>query len=394
MENSTDSTKILFVIGQLHVGGAETHLLSISKALKQRGFEPTIFCLSDEGSLAADARAAGIRVYSSKLFGKPIREFSHWLVRVFGAWASFFLYLLFHRPQIVHFFLPDAYVFGGLCVLALRIRPRIMSRRSLNNYQKTRDPWLAEAERLLHPRMTLICGNSFAVRNELMDEGVPPERLRVVYNGVDSRRFADQPNKIAIRERLDIDPSALVLVMVANIIPYKGHSALLSALGNIQQQLPQNWRLLLVGRDDGIGVSLRQQAESLGVAENITWLGLRKDVPYILCAADIGVHYSLEEGFANAILEGMAAGLPMIVSDVGGNPEAIEQGKSGIVVAPNDSTALGVAILQLARNQVMREEMASSARQRANAVFTMDKCIQGYQSLYAEALALEGLSKP
>ena len=138
---------------------------------------------------------------------------------------------------------------------------------------------------------------------------------------------------------MGIGPQALTLVMVGNLIAYKGHGDLLVALGQAAPQLPPDWRLLIVGRDEGIASALQAQSVALGIDRNVLFLDTRNDVPDILNACDIGVLCSHQEGFSNAVLEGMAASLPMIVTDVGGNAEAVLDGECGIVVPAERSAA-------------------------------------------------------
>ena len=181
---------------------------------------------------------------------------------------------------------------------------------------------------------------------ELAAEGVPRERLGLIYNGDRPGRLRGPPARLARSARASASPpTALVLTTPANLIPYKGHADLLDALARVAGQLPPDWVLLCAGRDDGAGPALRARAQALGFAERVRWLGLRDDVPALLVASDVGILASHEEGFSNSVLEGMAAGVAMIVSDVGGNAEAVQHGVSGCVVPPRDPAALGAAIL-------------------------------------------------
>ena len=168
----------------------------------------------------------------------------------------------------------------------------------------------------------------------------------------------------AARAALDVADDALVLITVANLIAYKGHADLLAALAETSDSLPVGWRLLCVGRDDGHGAELSKIATSLGLRDNVRWLGERNDVPSLLACADIGILCSHQEGFANSVLEGMAASLPMVVTDVGGNREAIEDGVSGMVVPAHDPQALGTAISALAQNSARRAAMGAAGRLR------------------------------
>jgi glycosyltransferase involved in cell wall biosynthesis len=256
-----------------------------------------------------------------------------------------------------------------------------MSRRSLNTYQR-RHRLLARIERRLHSRMSAVVANSRAVLAELVIEGVAPERLGLIYNGIEPAVFADLPPRAEVRRRLGLGSAALVLTTVATLIPYKGHGDLLDALAGVAGELPADWVLLCVGRDDGIGPALRARARALGIDGHVRWLGERHDVPEILHASDVGILPSHEEGFSNAVLEGMAAGLPMVVTRVGGNPEAVVHDVSGLVVPPRDPRAMGAAILGLARDATRRQRMGEAGRHRVTAVFSLAACVDRYARLY------------
>jgi len=177
-----------------------------------------------------------------------------------------------------------------------------------------------------------------------------------------------------------------VMSIVANLIPYKGHADLVDALALAAPDLPSGWRLLCLGRNDGIGDCLRQRAAMAGIGDNILWLGSRRDVPQILAASDIGLLVSHQEGFSNAVLEGMAAGLPMVVTDVGGNAEAVADGDTGYVVPARDPQALAAAIRRVARDP-QRRLMGERGRERIHQHFSLDACVDAYERLYEEAMA-------
>jgi glycosyltransferase involved in cell wall biosynthesis len=285
------------------------------------------------------------------------------------------------RPDVVHLFLPAAYLVGGGCALLAGHRAIAMSRRNLNRYQ-ARHPVLAWLERRLHRRVSAALGNSRAVLAELAEEGVPPERLGLIYNGIDLDAFAAATPSASVRARLDVDPAALVLVTLANLIPYKGHADLLAALAGVAGRLPPGWVLLCAGRDDGAGPVLRARARELGLEGHVRWLGLRDDVPALLAASDIGILASHEEGFSNSVLEGMAAGLPMIVTAVGGNIEAVQHAVSGLLVPPRDPAALGAAIVELAGDPARRRRLGDAGRARVAATFSLTECVARYRRLY------------
>ena len=374
---------ILVVIGELDVGGTEHHLLRVLPALARQGFSPLVYTLTERLSLAPRFRAAGVEVIAPTEANAPraLQRGSQDPARVMLAAVKLWRVIRTRRPDVVHLFLPAAYLVGGAAAFLAGHKAVVMSRRNLNRYQR-KHPTLAWLEQRLHRRIAAALGNSRAVVTELAAEGVPRERLGLIYNGVDLDAFAGLPPSGEIRARLGIAPTALVLTTPANLIPYKGHADLLDALARVAGQLPPNWVLLCAGRDDGAGPALRARAHAMGFAERVRWLGLRDDVPALLVASDVGILASHEEGFSNSVLEGMAAGVAMIVSDVGGNAEAVQHGVSGCVVPPRDPAALGIAILGLARDPERRRGLGDAARARVARAFRLDGCVARYGHFY------------
>jgi glycosyltransferase involved in cell wall biosynthesis len=375
---------ILYVIGSLDVGGAERHITQVAIKLKARGWDVSFFVLNLGGPLTKNLNGAGIPIYGVSLPNWLVRYVSNkrFLARLKLIFtASQLIKILWLRcPTVLHFFLPVAYIIGGLSSMFARVPVRIMSRRSLNNYQLAH-PLFAKIERFLHPRMTLVCGNSKAVVKQLENEGVNTKQLRLIYNGIDLTSYNKPFDRKAARVNADLPDDALVFVLVANLIPYKGHSDLIKALSIIKNSLPEPWILLCLGRDDGIGANLQIEANVLGIAKNIRFLGSRLDVPDFLRLADVGLLCSHEEGFSNAVLECMAAGLPMVVTDVGGNAEAVMDGVTGYVVPSHNSILLADAILKIAIRS-NRGSLGQKGRKRIEDFFTMQSCVNAYESMY------------
>jgi glycosyltransferase involved in cell wall biosynthesis len=375
--------EILFVIGTLEVGGTERHLATLAPALVKLGWIVSVYSLAGGGALRDELQGDGVTVLvprfkiaaaKSSVVGRLAQS-----VRI---GAHLFSVMRQRRPAIVHFFLPAAYLVGAPAAISAGVPVRIMSRRSLNVYQRSY-PLVQNLERRLHRRMSAILGNSRSVVRELAEtEDVPVRRLGLIYNGIDVARFTDAGSMAATRAELGLGPQTLTLVIVGNLIPYKGHGDLLAALGQAAPRLPPDWRLLIVGRDEGIASALQAQAAGLDIARNVTFLDTRNDVPEILNASDIGVICSHQEGFSNAVLEGMASGLPMIVTDVGGNAEAVLDGESGIVVPPHDPVHLADAIVRLANDPPLRARLGDAGRRRMAEHFSLDRSIGAYDALY------------
>jgi glycosyltransferase involved in cell wall biosynthesis len=374
--------KLLYVIGSLDVGGTERHLALLAPRLARLGWRPVVYCLARPGPQAAQVVQAGIEVIPPPIAFAPK---GGWLpgriLKMSLSTLKLLWVMISTRPQVAHFFLPGAYLVGAPLSMIARVPTRVMSRRSLNRYQSSHKV-LASFERRLHPHMTALLGNSRQVIEELEAEQCPPGRIALIYNGIDVRTFATERTDQATSNQGAAE-RPLALVTVANLIRYKGHSDLFEALDWVKDSLPVRWTLLCVGRDDGIGDRLRKQAVARGIEANVQFLGERPDVASLLASADIGILCSHEEGFANSILEGMAAGLPMIVTDVGGNAEAVINGTTGLVVPPRNPKALGAAIVNLALDPELRRRMGRAGRERVEKYFGIDRCVANYARLYA-----------
>jgi glycosyltransferase involved in cell wall biosynthesis len=291
-----------------------------------------------------------------------------------------------HQPDIVHHHLPAAYLVGVPCAALAAIPRQVMSRRCLNVYH-AKYPVLARVERSLHRFMRVILGNSRAIVDELAAEGAPRERLAFVPNGVNLERFANMLDKTTARARLGLPSAATIAVHVANLNVHKGHADLLAGLAAARAQLPDDFVLLCVGRDDGIGRDLAARAEASGLGARVRWLGPRSDVPDVLAAADFAISASHQEGSSNAVLEAMAAGLPVVGTAVGGTPEAVSEGIHGRLVPGRDATAIGRAVAEMATRADERRAMGRAAKQKIEAEFSLSACVARYLAIYDSVLA-------
>lgn len=380
------ATTVLFVIGTLQRGGAEGQLVTLATRLDRRRFRPHVLCLTDTGPLARPLQDAGVPV---ELFGFkafiPARGFG--LLRAMWLWPREILRLsgTIRRigPDIIHGFLFWAYVLGTLAGRLAGVPVRVASRRSLSEF-KAQHPRHRRLEHLANRWVSIVVANSEAVRQDsLATERLRPSQVRVIHNGV-RRAEAMGPRTLA-REALGIPTDAIVATVVANLIAYKGHEVFLHSWA-------KSWRpgavALLVG-DGPERARLERIALSLGLPSGaVRFLGTRADVPDVLGATDLFVLPSFEEGFSNAILEAMAAGAPVIATDVGGNREAVVDGVTGLIVAPRDVAALADALSRLLGNADVRRRLGRAGRTRAEQIFSIDAMVHGYESLYEEQLAV------
>lgn len=377
-------THIAFVLTTLDTGGAERQFAMLATGLLRRGHRVEMVCLGQASPLAEELGRAGIDVYVvGARSGRTLRDGWRLLYALAGTvrrWRR-------HKPDVVHGVLLHGYLFAAAAGRAAGVRVLAASRRSLGYFKAGRS-WLLRLERLATGLTDVVIANSDAVRQDtIAGEGLAADKVRVIHNGLEFGAPAPDA-RVRIRQSLDVAPDAPVGIMVANLIHYKAHDVLLFAWHAVVRTHPDS-SLWLVGEGPE-RARLERLADELGLQHHVRLLGSREDLPDLLAAADLLVHASREEGFCNAILEGMAAGLPVVATAVGGNPEAVEAGKTGLLVAPDDAVALGSAIVDVFGDRVRGREYGAAGQARVAAAFTRERMIAAYETLYAEVSAGKG----
>ncbi|MFN3476458.1 MAG: glycosyltransferase [Candidatus Methylomirabilales bacterium] len=375
------SIKLAYVIPNLDLGGTERQLVALAKGLDRSRFLPVVFCLTATGPLVADLEETGVKV---RCFG--LRGLKVWRnpIRVARCLLAFSADLKKEKPEIVHGLLFHAYILAAFVARIARVPIVIASRRSLG-YFKVGKPHYLLAERLANRMTDLIVANSEAVKEDVIrQEKVEPAKVRVVYNGIDPSLY-DVPADPALRAELKIPEEAKIVGVVANLIHYKGHRSFLKACQTIKRKHGAV-KFLLIG-DGPLRGQLEELARELGLEQDVRFLGSRHDIPELLALMDVAVLPSLEEGFPNAVLEAMAAGKPVVATRVGGVPEAVIHGETGLLVPPKDPQALADAILALLDDPPRAEEMGKAGRERVKKEFGLDRMVWEMEGLYEELLS-------
>lgn len=214
----------------------------------------------------------------------------------------------------------------------------------------------------------------------------PAGRVHVLYNGLDTRRFELDHSVGELRQRLNIDAAASVLVVLGELTSRKNASLLLSVAPRLRSRFPK-LRILLVGTGEA-EAELRSQIDSLELKDCVQLLGFRDDVPEILAAADLLVHPAKVEGFGFAVAEGMAAGLPVVATRASSIPEIVDDGRTGALFAPNDPEALHDAVLRYLEDPSLRKAHGQAGRNRIRSRFELSDRTAELESLFLEELHL------
>jgi glycosyltransferase involved in cell wall biosynthesis len=366
------------------VGGAERFTISLARALDRSKVEPILAALWEwdspfdaEWRARLSAEGFTVLVGARKDDSAPLRNIID-SVRLLNAQLP-------EQVDIVHGQCDFADVVGLL--LKPRLRPRALVRTAHNEREWAKRP----LRRLvfingLYPLLydVELGVSTQAVRN--LDRR-PFARLLgrrgvVAYNALDFGRFdsADAANRSEMRRELGIPIDAYVAGTVGRLSPQKGLDLLLLAARTVLAQHPEAY-FVLVGSGE-LADSLPEQAQQLGIADRVLFTGARSDVERILPAFDLFVSSSLWEGLPTAILEAMAARVPVVATRVSGTVELVEDGVTGALVPPGDAAALADAILATMRQPDAAQRMATRAAERAQARFDIRAIARQHEALY------------
>jgi glycosyltransferase involved in cell wall biosynthesis len=213
-----------------------------------------------------------------------------------------------------------------------------------------------------------------------------PEKIVTIYNGVDAHEYGHNPrtSPSLIKSSLGINLKSKVVGTVGRLRKEKGHGYLLQAFAHIARTM-KDVTLLIVGEGED-SVRLKRLTDELGLKDHVIFSGLRDDVPDLLRVMDVFVLSSLWEGMPNALLEAMAAKKPVIATSVGGVPEVIVDGKTGLLVPPNDTQALSMALMSLLADENRRRGFGEAGYQRVVEHFSLAQTLARTERLYHEMM--------
>jgi len=373
---------ILFIIDSFEQGGSERQALQLLRQLHASGqCRVHLACLQDRGSLRTDADQLGlgeIHEYALTSFYDP--NFVRQLRR-------FTQFIKEKEIDVVHTHCFYTNIFGMTGAFLARVPARVTSKGETDGF---RTPMQKRAERVAFRLAHRVIANCHVVEDQLIREGVTPAKIVQHYNGLDMERLA-VPADLRREEALAMfglprEPARRFVTIVANLHnPVKDHPMFLRAAARVRAAVPD--AAFVIAGEGELMESLHKQAQQLGIARDVFFIGRCDSVGSLLFASDIGVLSSKAEGFANAILEYMAAGLPVVATDVGGAREAVAEGETGYVVLSGDHEKMAERIIQLLNEPEKTRAMGERGKSIVKEKFSCDRHLQNTLELYDELLS-------
>jgi glycosyltransferase involved in cell wall biosynthesis len=361
------------ISGEMIGGGQRSLLLNLERLNKKR-FKPFLICPS-EGDLIEKAKKLGVETTIIKMGSLKRLDF-------FSIPATIWKLKRFIKQKnidLIHTDAPRQTFHAGIAA-RLTGKPLIW-------HVRVSAPERKLYEKFLSTLASKIIAVSKAALKRFEGLASKSDKFVVIYNGVDLTEFNQQLADKRFKEEFEIEDDWFLVGTVGQLIPSKGQEAFLKAAAQVSKLFP-NVKFIIVGDgNEAYRKKLEDLSKKLGIDEKVIFTGFREDIPQITSSLDIVVLPSLHfEGFSRVVLEGMAFCKPVIATRVGGNPEAVKDGKTGILVSPGDPQRLAKAILELVKNENKRFQLGIAGRRRAEKLFNIEKNIAQIEKLYEELL--------
>jgi len=362
--------RVVEVLATGSSGGAQEHLFGLVTRMDRTRYDVSIVSLSN-GSAVRKLERAGFDVL---VIDEPDDAIA------VGAVAA---HLADVRPDVIHNHMYRAELVGTRAAIALgeigHRRPYVVSTVHSSRIRSDEDRRML---RELTPRMDQLIAVSKMIERKLIDEGRSGAPIRLIYNGVDLSRYEHQEPCCTLPEEYGMEPGSQIVGVVARLEPEKGHPTLLEAWPQVLRSVPDAY-LLIVGEGSRRD-ALEAQARHLRIAHRVVFTGRRDDVPAVTAALDVAVLPSYREAQGLSILEAMALSRPVVASDVGGIPEMITDGVTGLLVPPHDADALAAGITRLLVDHSFADTIGRAGHDVVHDRFCIELMVDAIQSIYDE----------
>lgn len=364
--------RIVYMAHAFQVGGAEEMVLNLVRRLPRDRFEPHVCCIHEAGPIGEEIRRTGTPV---TVLGVTPGMRQPWAVDRIRR------YLRDEKPDIVHTFLLTASLYGRFAAALARVPVVIGS--EVNIYERKQRRHIL-IERLLMSVTDRVIVSAESVREFYLRQlHADPAKVDVIYNAVEWNQLETTAGRRDVRLALGIPGDELVLGVIARLTEQKGHSYLLEALAGT----PRLSRVHLVVVGNGpLDGELKQRADALGLRERVHFVGARRDLGNLLSAFDVFVLPSLWEGLPLSLVLAMGAGLPVVATAVAGIPEVVEHDRTGLLVPPGKTAALGEALARLTADPDLRARLGRAGRASVVPRFGVESYVTALTALYDRLL--------
>lgn len=361
---------LLHITHDLQIGGLQQVVVTLCKYTDRKQFDIAVLCLRERGVFAKELEEIGVPVHLL-----PQKEQG----TDYFAFRKVAKFLRTEQVDIIHTHNTQPFIDGVIgALLSRRIQTIIHTDHARSFPDKKRYMF---AEWLLSHFVTRIVGVSEHTSQNLVTyEKISPDKIMTIYNGIDPEPYSVVVDRQKYLHELGLPVDGPIIGLGVRLAQQKGITYLLQAMPALLSAFP-NLSLIIAGEGE-LEADLKKEAESLNISKHVFFLGPRLDMPILLKTLDVYVLPSLWEGLPMVLLEAMAAGCPIVATNVGGNAIAVKNGINGTLVTSRDPGALAQAIIAMLHNDRQREEFARNGFELFQGKFSAEIMAQRYQKLY------------
>ncbi len=376
MQLTESKIRVLFITSNLGIGGLERVIVQLCMHLDKQKFIPAVCCIHFKGDLAAELEKQNIRIFELNSKKKDYLAF----LKILPVIEEF-------KPQIVHTHNINASIDGIIASVIKKVPIRIHTDHARTFPDKTR---YMLAEKIISSFINRIIAVTEETRENLIRfEKIDKRKIQVISNGISSIALKTETEIKKKKKEMGLLHFEFLIGTVVRLEVQKGLIHLIRAVPLILQKFPFTG-FIIAGRGTQREI-LEREAEMLGVSRSVNFLGPRLDIGDILNLLDVYVLSSVWEGLPMSLLEAMSCQRPIVATRVGGIPQAIADGESGILVPPASPVHLAQAICKMLENGVLRQRLAVEARRRFEKNFTVATMVQTHQDIYLHYLRKKGI---
>lgn len=372
-KSNREKPRIIFLSGAIEGGGAERVVVEQASGVDPDKFDKVLMVTRKcDSSLIADADQIGLKVI-------VLDREKRWDIK-----ALIRLRREFQQADLIHAHQEGSILQAAL--MGINLRAKLVAQFH-NKISEIKPIYRRLVQWACKQADGLIFVSQLDYEEHMASWHPDPSRMSVVYNGIDSRSFGKIGRGVA-RERLGLEAQTKIIGVVGRISRRKGYEFFLESAVIMKQEWGQDIRFLIVGggSEEAYRQELEARIKNLGIFPQVIFLGYRRDVISILPALDVFVLPSVIESLPIALLEAMASGIPVVATKVGGIPEVIVNGESGLLVPAGDPQAIATAVLGILRSPDKGQKMAQAARARVNRKFSLEAMIRGIETIYEKLL--------
>lgn len=376
---SGSKMRLMHLVLSLNIGGLEIVVINLLRQMDREIYTPFLCCLKEPGSLVHEVDKLGIKTVVLGKNGGGID---------FSVLARLAMILKREGIDIIHSHNPGPHFYAALAGKLAGVSVIIHTKHGRNPFRNWREPFLRKILSCMTDKIVAVSddANEIAISKEKFSK----RRVVTIINGIDIDKYCSNIDVAGKKREIGVSDGDFIIGIVARLASEKDHSMLLDAFRIVLDHANQNVKLVIVG-DGALREELERKAHSISIADNVIFLGERRDVPELLATFDLFVLSSVTEGVSMTLLEAMAAELPIVATDVGGNAEVVLDNRTGLIVPPRNPEAMAHAMLRIMGDDDMAKQMGIMGKERVYQKFSSEAMSRKYENIYEYFMRTKGV---